>query len=175
MWPYNGGGTKTKLYICDAERMVKVDPFRVTIAGKKTYGCINMGDFLNALREKLKPNPTVIENYCRMFVPQAEPVRGGPDEQIKAAVLYRDIQASPWVVIMEEAWLLVHGLLNVYSTAGLLPEKWLGCVQINQQTTSDSVDTSTNVAKNVFTLGLNIQQIRTSFPNVHCSAGILDE
>ncbi|CAL8464627.1 g4162 [Coccomyxa elongata] len=74
------------------ERMVKVDPFRVTIAGKKTYGCINMGDFLNALREKLKPNPTVIDNYRRMFVPQAEPVRGGPDEQIKAAVLYRDVQ-----------------------------------------------------------------------------------
>ncbi len=74
--------------------MVKVDPFRVTIAGKKTYGCINMEDFLNALREKLKPNPTVIDNYRRMFVPLAEPVRGAPDEQIKAAVLYNDVQVS---------------------------------------------------------------------------------
>ncbi len=42
-----------------AGKMVKVDPYRVTIGGKQTYGCVNMADFLDALREKLKPNPTV--------------------------------------------------------------------------------------------------------------------
>ena len=41
-----------------ADKMVKVDPFRVTVAGKDSFGCVNMDDFLHALRAKLKPNPT---------------------------------------------------------------------------------------------------------------------
>lgn len=77
-----------------AGKMVKVDPFRVTITGKKTYGCVNMADFLEALRKKLQPNPTVIENYRRMYVPKGEPPRSGDEEPIKAAVLYQDVQAS---------------------------------------------------------------------------------
>jgi len=74
--------------------MVKVDPFRVTVAGKKTFGCVNMADFLEALREKLQPNPMVIENYRRMYVPKGEAPRSGDDEPIKAAVLYQNVQAS---------------------------------------------------------------------------------
>lgn len=41
-----------------ADKMVKVEPTRVTVAGKDTFGCVNMDDFLKALAGKLKPNPT---------------------------------------------------------------------------------------------------------------------
>ena len=41
-----------------ADKMVKVEPFRVTVAGKDSFGCVNMAEFLAALRAKLKPNPT---------------------------------------------------------------------------------------------------------------------
>lgn len=85
-------GAVTEFFWAHADKMVKVDPFRVTVAGKKEFGCVNMGDFLDALREKLQPNPTVIENHRRMFVPEAEPLRGEQDEPIKAAVLYHDVQ-----------------------------------------------------------------------------------
>lgn len=74
--------------------MVRVDPFRVTVAGKKTYGCINMADFLSVLHEKLKPNPTVIENFNRMYVPEGAPRNGDPDEPIRAAVLYHKVQVG---------------------------------------------------------------------------------
>lgn len=54
--------------------MVKVDPFRVTIAGKQTFGCVNMADFLAALREKLKPNPTV-RPHCMPSQPMETPLK----------------------------------------------------------------------------------------------------
>ena len=46
------------LFWLAAGKMVKVDPFRVTVAGKESFGCVNIADFLTALRPKLKPNPT---------------------------------------------------------------------------------------------------------------------
>jgi pyruvate decarboxylase len=77
-----------------AGKMVRVDPFRVTIAGKETYGCVNMADFLDALREALKPNPIVIENFRRMYVPLSAPPRDGPEAPVKTAVLYHEVQVG---------------------------------------------------------------------------------
>ncbi len=95
--------------------MVKVDPFRVTVAGKKEFGCVNMGDFLDALREKLQPNPTVIDNYRRMFIPEAEPLTKGPEEPIKAAVLYHNVQVrleTGASALLGELWCPVNQQLS---------------------------------------------------------------
>ena len=71
-----------------------MEPHRTTVGAKKTYGCVNMSDFLEKLKEKLQPNPTSLKNYKRMYAPKGLHTadRKGP---LETAVLYDRVQVTP--------------------------------------------------------------------------------
>ncbi|KAL2931674.1 Pyruvate decarboxylase 1 [Bienertia sinuspersici] len=76
------------------EKMILVQPNRVTIANGPSYGCVFMADFLSALAKKLKRNTTAMENYHRIYVPPGMPLKCAKDEPLKVNVLFKHIQAS---------------------------------------------------------------------------------
>ena len=45
---------------------LQVQDFRVTVAGKATFGCVLMSDFLHELAKELKANSQAFDNYQRM-------------------------------------------------------------------------------------------------------------
>ena len=45
---------------------LQIQDFRVTVAGKATFGCVLMSDFLHELAKELKPNSQAFDNYQRM-------------------------------------------------------------------------------------------------------------
>ncbi|XP_021749331.1 pyruvate decarboxylase 1 [Chenopodium quinoa] len=75
------------------EKMILVQPNRVTIANGPSYGWVFMDDFLSALAKKLKRNTTAIENYRRIYTPPGMPLKCGKDEPLKVNVLFKHIQA----------------------------------------------------------------------------------
>ncbi|KAL6782419.1 hypothetical protein ACKKBG_A06710 [Auxenochlorella protothecoides x Auxenochlorella symbiontica] len=53
-------------------RMIKVEPYRVVIAGGKggqVFGCVRMDDFLCGLAEAITPNDTAHQIFKRLWVP----------------------------------------------------------------------------------------------------------
>ena len=72
---------------CCTGKIIKVDPHRTTIGGKRTYGCVNMSDFLGKLVEQLEPNPTSLRNFKRMYSEPA-PKKAEPKSPLETAVLY---------------------------------------------------------------------------------------
>ncbi|KAK6779758.1 hypothetical protein RDI58_021942 [Solanum bulbocastanum] len=51
-----------------------------------------MRDFLAALAERLKHNPTSYENYLRIYVPDGQPLKCEPKEALRVNVLFQHIQ-----------------------------------------------------------------------------------
>ena len=45
---------------------LQVQDFRVTVAGRATFGCVLMSDFLHELAKELKANSQAFDNYQRM-------------------------------------------------------------------------------------------------------------
>jgi len=74
------------------EKAVIVQPNRVTIGNGPTFGCVLMKDFLEALAKKVKHNPTSLENYRRIFVPEGVPLKSAPNEPLRVNVLFKHIQ-----------------------------------------------------------------------------------
>lgn len=79
-----------------------MDAHRTTVGGKRTYGCVNMADFLQKLTEKLEPNPTSLRNFKRMYSPKGLH-KVDSKAPLETSVLYDRVQVGPWPV-------LTHGL-----------------------------------------------------------------
>lgn len=74
------------------EKMVLVQPNRVTVGNGPSYGCVVMAEFLRALAKKLKRNTTAMENFHRIYVPPGMPLKSGKDEPLRVNVLFKHIQ-----------------------------------------------------------------------------------
>eukprot|EP00898_Chlorokybus_atmophyticus_P007340 jgi/Chlat1/7607/Chrsp64S07108 len=74
------------------EKMIQVKKDRVIIAGKQSFGCVLMTDFLLALAERVKKNATSYINYARMYVPMAEPPVQAKGEPLRCVTLFKHIQ-----------------------------------------------------------------------------------
>lgn len=78
--------------MCKKEKMIIVQPERVTIGNGSSFGCVLMKDFLLALAKKVKRNTTSFDNYLRMYVPPGVPLKQKPNESLKTVNLYKHIQ-----------------------------------------------------------------------------------
>ncbi|CAM6114831.1 unnamed protein product [Calypogeia fissa] len=75
------------------EKMLLVQPDRVTIAGGESFGCVLMKDFISALSKKIKRNTTAYDNFKRIFVPKGVPVKSGKGEPLRVNHLFKHVQA----------------------------------------------------------------------------------
>ncbi|KAJ1695160.1 hypothetical protein LUZ63_011858 [Rhynchospora breviuscula] len=74
------------------EKSIIVQPNRVTIGNGPSFGWVFMADFFTALAAKIKKNNTALENYNRIYVPPAVPVRNEDHEPIRVNILFKHIQ-----------------------------------------------------------------------------------
>ncbi|XP_062231635.1 pyruvate decarboxylase 1 isoform X2 [Phragmites australis] len=74
------------------DKAVIVQPDRVVVGNGPAFGCILMAEFLHALAKRLKRNTTAYDNYCRIFVPDREPLKGEPNEPLRVNILFKHIK-----------------------------------------------------------------------------------
>lgn len=60
---FNDYSTCAFSHLLSESKMVRVDSRRVTVAGKQTFGCVNMAEFLPELAKVLKPNDTTWQAF----------------------------------------------------------------------------------------------------------------
>lgn len=94
-------------------KIIKVDAHRTTVGGKRTYGCVNMADFLQKLIEKLEPNPTSLRNFKRMYSPKGLH-KVDSKAPLETSVLYDRVQVGPWPA-------LTHSLAAFSSNVSSFP------------------------------------------------------
>ena len=81
------------LLLVKKDKSILVQPNRVIVANGPTFECVLMKNFLEALAKKVKHNPTSLENYRRIFIPEAIPCKSAPNEPLRVNVLFKHIQA----------------------------------------------------------------------------------
>lgn len=74
------------------EKVIVVQPNRVTVGNGPSYGWVFMADFLTALTKKIKRNTTAMENYHRIYVPPGVALRREKDEPLRVNILFKHIQ-----------------------------------------------------------------------------------
>ncbi|KAJ4805314.1 Pyruvate decarboxylase [Rhynchospora pubera] len=102
------------------EKAIIVQPNTVTIGNGPSFGRVFMADFFTALAEKIKKNTRALENYNRIYVPPAVPLRNGNDEPIRVNILFKHIQN---MLNGEKA--VIARLVVQLSEASLASELWI--------------------------------------------------
>ncbi|KAL3694458.1 hypothetical protein R1sor_008109 [Riccia sorocarpa] len=76
------------------DKMINVQPTRVTIGSGASYGCVLMDDFLAALAKKLKKNTTAHENFQRIYIPRGSALhaKNNKSEPLRVNQLFDHIQ-----------------------------------------------------------------------------------
>lgn len=74
------------------EKLVIVQPNRVTVGNGPSFGWVFMTDFLTALTQKIRKNTTALENYLRIFVPPSIPLKRENNEPLRVNILFKHIQ-----------------------------------------------------------------------------------
>ncbi|KAG6549534.1 hypothetical protein Mapa_008915 [Marchantia paleacea] len=76
------------------EKMILVQPNRITVGGGASYGCVLMNDFLKALAKALKKNTTAHENFQRIYIPPGTCLhaKNSRNEALKINQLFHHIQ-----------------------------------------------------------------------------------
>jgi pyruvate decarboxylase len=97
------------------EKAIIVQPNRVTVGNGPSFGWVFMADFFNALTAKIKKNTTALENYHRIFVPPALPLRNADHEPIRVNILFKHIQA------------MLNGETAVIAETG---DSWFNCQKL---------------------------------------------
>ncbi|ONK69178.1 uncharacterized protein A4U43_C05F20150 [Asparagus officinalis] len=97
------------------EKLVLVEPNRVTIGNGPSFGWVFMSDFLTALSQKLKKNTTALENYRRIFVPPSIPLKRESGEPLRVNILFKHIQR------------LLSGDMAVIAETG---DSWFNCQKL---------------------------------------------
>lgn len=91
---FNDYSTCAFSHLLSESKMVRIDARRVTVAGKQTFGCINMAEFLPELAKELKPNDTTWQAFQRTYVGPGKVPSNGKDEPLKGKILYSHLQVS---------------------------------------------------------------------------------
>ncbi|PRW44348.1 pyruvate decarboxylase 4 [Chlorella sorokiniana] len=94
------------LGISDA-RMVRVDPYRVTIAGGKggqMFGCVRMDDFLAGLAQHVKGSGTSLDIFRRLYTPPPEVPPSPSGSPLQTKVLFKHVQGllQPSTLLLAE-------------------------------------------------------------------------
>ncbi|KAL0043633.1 hypothetical protein WJX79_010486 [Trebouxia sp. C0005] len=89
---FNDYSTCAFSHLLSESKMVRIDARRVTVAGKQTFGCINMAEFLPELAKELKPNDTTWQAFQRTYVGPGKVPSNGKDEPLKGKILYSHLQ-----------------------------------------------------------------------------------
>ena len=76
------------------EKLISVQPNRVTICNGPSFGWVFMTEFLSALAKKLKKNSTAMENFRRIYVPPGVALTRGKDEPLRVNILFKHIQVQ---------------------------------------------------------------------------------
>lgn len=81
----------------------------VSIAGKQTFQCVYLADFLRVLAKKVKKNTSSWDNLQRMYVPQAEVPDAPKGTPLRTNILYKHVQrilTSDMAIIAEtgDSW-----------------------------------------------------------------------
>ncbi|KAF3435069.1 hypothetical protein FNV43_RR22156 [Rhamnella rubrinervis] len=74
------------------EKAVIVQPHGVIIGNGRTFGCILMKDFFQALAKRLRSNTNAYENYYRIYVPAGVPLKSEPKDALRVNILFKHIQ-----------------------------------------------------------------------------------
>ncbi|OIT06021.1 pyruvate decarboxylase 1 [Nicotiana attenuata] len=74
------------------EKLIVVEPNRVTIGNGPSFGWVFMTDFSSALAKKLKKNSTALENHHRIYVPPGVALKREKDEPLRVNILFKHIQ-----------------------------------------------------------------------------------
>lgn len=75
--------------------MLKVEPHRVTIGCKSTFGFVEMPEFLAALAKRIKSNPASSKQYSGLHQAEPEPKELGSGGKLVTQVFYHHIQVHP--------------------------------------------------------------------------------
>ncbi|KAI7842956.1 hypothetical protein COHA_003462 [Chlorella ohadii] len=94
------------LGISDA-KMVRVDPYRVTIAGGKggqVFGCVRMDDFLAGLARRVQKNGTSLDIFRRLYSPPPEVPPSAAGSPLQTKVLFKRVQGllQPTTLLLAE-------------------------------------------------------------------------
>ena len=92
---FNDYSTCAFSHLLSESKMVRIDARRVTVAGKQTFGCVNMAEFLPELAKELKPNDTTWQAFQRTYVGPGKVPSNGKDQPLKGKILYSHLQVSP--------------------------------------------------------------------------------
>eukprot|EP00897_Mesotaenium_endlicherianum_P009183 jgi/Mesen1/8293/ME000045S07742 len=79
--------------LINKDKMVRADNSRVTVGGGATFGCVLMGEFLERLAARLRPNHTAWDNLQRIYVPPGVPQPGPSGAPLRVNVLFQHIQS----------------------------------------------------------------------------------
>lgn len=64
----------------------------MSIAGKQTYQCVHLPDFLRELAKKIKRNSASWDNLQRMYIPPAEVPDVPPGDPLRTNIIYKHLQ-----------------------------------------------------------------------------------
>lgn len=98
--------------------MVTIDPRRVTVQGTKTFGCVNMAEFLPELAKELKANDHVFQSWKRTYLGPGKVPSAGEDAPIKGRLLYSHLQVC-CTACMDLSG-AIQGQAAVFTSAGEL-------------------------------------------------------
>ncbi|KAL3686364.1 hypothetical protein R1sor_008938 [Riccia sorocarpa] len=76
------------------EKMLLVQPDRVTVGAGASYGCVVMVEFLERLSERVRKNEVAYENYKRIYIPPGVVQKSLPNDPLRVNVLFQYIQVS---------------------------------------------------------------------------------
>ncbi|CAN4084144.1 unnamed protein product [Withania somnifera] len=76
------------------EKLIVVEPNRVTVGNGPSFGWVFMTDFLSALAKKLKKNSTALDNHHRIYVPPGVALKREKDELLRVNILFKHIQVT---------------------------------------------------------------------------------
>ncbi|KAL3146995.1 Pyruvate decarboxylase 2 [Trebouxia sp. C0009 RCD-2024] len=117
---FNDYSTCAFSQLLSESKMVRVGPRRVTVAGKRTFGCVNMAEFLPLLAGKLTPNDTTFQAFKRTYVGVGRMPSNGRDAPLKGKLLYSHLQEY----LTDDVTILVDTGDALFNTMKLnLPEK----------------------------------------------------
>ena len=85
---FNDYSTCAYAHLLKDAKMLKIDARRVTVGGKRTFGCINMAEFLVKLAKELKPNDSVWQSFKRTYVGPGKVPSNGKEGPLKGKILY---------------------------------------------------------------------------------------
>ncbi len=140
---FNDYSTCAFSHLLSESKMVRIDQRRVTVAGKQTFGCVSMAEFLPELAKELKPNDTTWQVFKRTYVGPGKVPSNGKEEPLKGKILYSHLQVSlasvcAWcscISVLVSVAINMHLIAHVSMAESVRTLQCLKCFLIILQTT----------------------------------------